>query len=177
MSQLLKNIIRFIVFILLQAFVLDKIPMIHQFVKPYIYFLFLLWLPFSLPRITLLVIGLVFGLTMDSFSGTPGLHAAPCVLICYLRPFLLNVLLPQEKLEVSYIEPGIKSLGFAQYFTYILILTFVHHAFLIFLEWMSFGNFLYFIFKVAASTILSLVLIFIAELLFMRKAKFRTNAA
>lgn len=176
MSVLLKNIIRYILFILIQAFILDKIPPLHQFVKPYIYYLYILWLPFSISRIGLLFIGFFFGLTMDYFSGTPGLHAAACVLIAYLRPFILNVLLPQEKMEVSYVEPGFKSLGFSQYFTYILILTFIHHAFLILIEWLSFGSFIYFVSKVVASTAISILLVFIAELLFIRKARYRTNA-
>ncbi len=48
MSDLLRNIIRFFVFILVQVYVLDKIPLLHRFIAPYIYFLFLLWLPFSI---------------------------------------------------------------------------------------------------------------------------------
>ena len=38
MSNLLKNIVRFIVFILVQAYVLDKVAPLHQFVKPILYF-------------------------------------------------------------------------------------------------------------------------------------------
>ena len=177
MSSLVKNIIRFILFILLQAFVLDKIPPLHQFVKPYLYFLFILWLPFNLSRISLMVVAFMFGLAMDYFSGTPGLHAAPCVLIAYIRPFLLNVLLPQEKTEFSYAEPSIKSLGFAPYSVYVLILTFLHHAYLVLIEWIQFGDFVFFIGKVTATTAISMLLIYLTELLFQRKARYRTNAA
>jgi len=177
MSSLLKNIIRFILFILVQHFILDKVPPLHQFVKPILYFLFVLWLPFNLPRISLMIIAFMFGLAMDYFSGTPGLHAAPCVLIAYIRPFLLTVLLPQEKTEFSYAEPSIKSLGFAPYSVYVLILTFLHHAYLVLIEWLQFGDFVYFIGKVIATTAVSMLLIYLTELLFQRKAKYRTNAA
>ncbi len=177
MSSLLKNIIRFVLFILVQAYVLDKVQPLHEFVKPYLYFLFILWLPFSIRRGALLIIAFAFGLAMDYFSGYPGLHTAPCVLIAYLRPFLLNILLPQESTELSYAEPSIKSLGVAPYTVYVLILTFVHHAYLVFIEWMQFGDFLFYVGKVAATTAISLLLIFIVELLFNRKAKYRTNAA
>lgn len=177
MSSLLKNIIRFILFIFVQTFVLDKVPVLHQFVKPYLYFLFVLWLPFSLPRFALLIIAFVFGMCMDYFSGSPGLHAAPCVLIAYLRPFILNVLLPQEKTEISYAEPSIRSLGFAPYSIYVLLLTFIHHAYLVFIEWTQFGSFIFYIGKVAATTAVSLLLIFITEMLFYRKARYRTNTA
>jgi rod shape-determining protein MreD len=176
MSSFLKNIIRFILFILIQAFVLDNVPPLHQFVKPYLYFLYILWLPYSISRAGLLLVAFIFGLVMDFFSGTPGLHAAPCVLIAYLRPFILNVLLPQEKAEFSYAEPSIKSLGFAPYGVYVLILTLIHHAFLVLIEWMQFGSFLFFLGKVTATTAISLLLILLTELLFYRKARYRTNA-
>jgi len=42
---------------------------------------------------------------------------------------------------------------------------------------MDFGDFFFFIGKVTATTALSLVLIFITEILFPRKGKVRTNAA
>jgi rod shape-determining protein MreD len=177
MSNLLKNIIRFILFILVQAFILDKVPPLHQFVKPILYFLFVLWLPFSINRSIQLIIAFVFGMCMDYFTGTPGMHAIPCVLVAYLRPFLLNILLSQEKTEVSYAEPSIKSLGWAPYSVYIVVLTFIHHACLVLIEWVQFGDFVFFIGKVAASTAVSILLIFITEMLFPRKAKFRTNAA
>jgi len=177
MSNLLKNIFRFIFFILVQAYVLDRVPPLHQYVKPILYFLFILWMPFSINRSMQMIIAFIFGLCMDYFSGTPGMHAIPCVLIAYFRPFLLNVLLSQEKTEVSYAEPSITSLGWAQYSIYVVVLTFVHHACLVLIEWLQFGNFIFFIGKVSASTAVSILLIFVTEMLFPRKAKYRTNAA
>lgn len=176
MNSIVKNIFRFIFFILVQVFVLNKVPPLHQFIIPYLYFLFILWLPFNTNRFFLLIISFLLGLTLDYFSGTQGLHAAPCVLIAYLRPFLLNLLIPQETTEQSYVEPSIKSMGWAPYSLYVVLLTFVHHFYLVLIEWLQFGNFIYFIGKVAGTTAVSLLLIFITEMLFFRKAKFRTNA-
>ncbi len=176
MSLLLKNTIRFFLFICIQVYILDKIPAVSRFAKPYLYYLFLLWLPYTMPRLALLGVGFIFGLTMDYFTGTPGYHAAACTMIAYLRPFLLNVLLPQEKSEISYLEPGVKSLGFSQYAAYIFIMTFIHNVCLVFIEWMSFGDILYFLLKVICSTALSMLLVAIAELLFLRKSRFKTNS-
>lgn len=175
MSTLLKNIIRFVLFIVVQVFVLNQIPPLHQFVVPYLYFLFILWLPFNINRIGLLVVSFVFGLTLDYFTGTYGLHAAPCVLIAYIRPFLLNLLIPKDTAEQSYIEPSRKSMGWAPYALYVSLLTFVHHFYLVLIEWLQFGNFVYFIGKVAATTGISLLLIFLAELLFPRKGRYRAG--
>ncbi|HQR92486.1 MAG: rod shape-determining protein MreD [Bacteroidetes bacterium 24-39-8] len=177
MSDLIKNIVRFALFILFQVFILNEVPPLHQFIIPYIYFLYILWLPFNINRFALLLISFAFGITLDYFTGSAGLHAAPCVLIAYLRPFLLNLLIPQDTTEHSYLEPSIKSMGWAPYSLYVALLTFIHHFLLVLIEWLQFGNFVYFLGKVAATTAVSLLLIFITEMLFFRKAKFRTNKA
>jgi len=177
MSDLLKNIVRFFVFILVQVYVLDKIPPLHQYVIPYLYYLFILWLPFSVSRMGLLVIGFITGMTLDWFTNTPGLHAAACLLIAYLRPFVINVLTPKDPSEFNYREPSPKAMGWTPYMVYVLVLTIFHHGYLTLLEWLSFGSFLHFLIKVVATTAISILLVVITELLFTRKMKYRTNTA
>ena len=177
MSSLVKNIIRFILFLLVQVFVLNQIPPLHHLINPYIYFLFILWLPFKTGRKSLMFMGLITGLALDYFTKTPGLHAAPCVLIAYLRPFLINLLITQEGVEANYEEPSIKSMGFGAYFMYVSVLTLMHHTFLFLLEALQFGGLWYFLGKTLLSVAISLFLILITELLFVRKQKFRTNTA
>lgn len=177
MSDLVRNIIRLIVFLVVQVFVLNKIPFLHQFIVPYLYFLFILWLPFSIPRAGLLVIGFFTGLLLDYFMWQPGLHAAACVLVAYVRPFVISLLIPKDTDEFNYREPSPRAMGWAPYAVYALVLTFVHHFYLTLLEWLQFGTFLQFIIKVAATTGISMLLIFTVELLFPRKVKYRTNTA
>jgi rod shape-determining protein MreD len=175
MSLLFKNSIRFILFILIQVFVLFKVPPLHRFITPYLYYLYILWLPFNMPRVSLMAIGFLFGLTLDYFTNTPGLHAAACILIAYVRPFIINLLISQDGSEKNYASPSITSMGWAPYATYVIVLTVLHHAYLVFLEWMSFGTLWYFLGKVVATTAVSLLLILVTELLFYRNEKFRTN--
>lgn len=177
MSIFLKNIIRFALFILIQVYVLHHIPSLHRFITPYLYFLYILWLPFNMSRFSLMVIAFGLGLTLDYFMNSHGLHAAPCVLIAYVRPFLINLLISQEGAEQNYASPSIVSMGWAPYATYAFVLTLLHHGYLVFLEWMQFGSFLYFLGRVIATTGISLLLILITELLVFRKEKFRTNTA
>ncbi len=175
MSELLKNIIRFIIFILFQVFILNKIPPLHQFITPYLYFLFILWLPFKIPRLSLTITGFLFGLSLDFFTKTPGLHAAACTLVAYLRPFMINILISKEDSDFNYIAPAPSSMGWSPYMVYALVLSFIHNVYLVFLEWLQFANFWYFLGKVIATTGVSFLLIMITEILFYRKQKFRTN--
>lgn len=177
MSSLVKNIIRFALFILVQVFVLNQVPPLHHLVTPYVYFLFILWLPFKMGRRSVMVLAFALGFCLDSFTKTYGLHTAPCVLIAYFRPFLINLLISQEGAETNYNEPSVKSMGFTPYFTYVAILTLLHHSLLFFLEALQTGGYLYFILKTVISTGISLLLILLTELLFVRKQRFRTNTA
>lgn len=169
MNNILKNSVRFVLFLLIQIIILNEVPPLHQFITPYVYFLFLLWLPFGTNRITMTFLGFAFGYSLDLFSNTPGLHAAACTLLGYLRPTVLNLLLAQEASEEINKEPSIATMGWGPYFVYVFVLTFVHHFYLVLLEWLQFGNFSYFIGKVILTSLMSMVLIFLAELIMNRR--------
>jgi hypothetical protein len=176
-SDLLRNIVRLAIFILVQVYLLNKIPFLHQFIAPYLYYLFILWLPFNISRMGLLAIGFITGITLDFFMMTPGLHAAACVLIAYLRPFIIGILAPKDATGFSYREPSPRAMGWTPYLIYTFVLTLFHHTYMVLLEWLSFGSVLSFIIKVIATTGISMLLIITTELLFPRRMKFRTNTA
>jgi hypothetical protein len=97
-------------------------------------------------------------------------------MMVYFRAGLINLLIPQEGADENYEEPSIKSMGgMLPYFIYVAVLTLVHHTWLFLLEAWQFGNIWYFVAKTLLSTAISLLLIIITELLFVRKQKFRTN--
>ena len=177
MNLLFKNIIRFLLLVLFQVYVLDKI-LLHQMITPYLYFIFILWLPFSIGRSWLMIIAFLLGYTIDSFRQSPGFHAAACVLIAYLRPFVVNLLMPNDGAEANYNEPSAKSFGgFLPYFIYAGLLATVHNIWLFLLEAWQFADPMYFFLKTVLSTIVTLFWMFAVELIFNRKQKFKTNTA
>src|SRR5260221_7891970 len=172
MSRLAKNILRFVILIMIQVYILDKIH-IHYMVTPYVYFIFILWLPFNMNRSWLMITAFALGFTLDSFRHNPGFHTAACVLIAYIRPFLISLLIPQEGADTNYEEPSARSMGgSAPYAIYVAVLTLIHHSWLFLLEALEFANFWYFLIKTVFSFAISLLLIFVTELLFSRKQKF-----
>lgn len=175
MSSIVRNTIRFMLFILVQVFVLDRIHL-HQMVTPYLYFLFILWLPFNMKRIPMMLLAFLLGSAIDAFRHQPGFHAAACVFIAYMRPLLVNLLIPQEGKETNYDEPSATSMGgFMAYVVYIGFFSLLHNAWLFLLEAWQFGNFWYFFIKTVLSTAISIVLIVVTDLVVARKQKFRTN--
>src|ERR1035438_10242339 len=87
-NKVVRNIIRFLVLILVQVIVLNNIQL-NGFINPYIYILFIM-LPFETPGWLLLVLSLVTGLTVDMFSNTLGMHAAACVFLGFCRPRIIS---------------------------------------------------------------------------------------
>lgn len=173
MNLVVKNIIRLTLMLAIQVFVLKKVPPLHQFIVPYFYFVFLLWLPFKISRTALLFVAFGVGYLTDIFYKTPGLHMAACVLLAYLRPPFIKLLLPKEATEWGNEEPSRKTMGQVPYATYVVGLTLVHNFYLILLEWLQFGSFLYFIGKLLATTLVSLFMIIIADLLLSRNSRTR----
>jgi hypothetical protein len=53
----------------------------------------------------------------------------------------------------------------------VVLLTLFHHIYLVFLEWMQIGSISYFALKILFTTLVSLGLIFITELLFSRRGR------
>ncbi|MEO0000740.1 MAG: hypothetical protein RL766_786 [Bacteroidota bacterium] len=169
----IKHIIRFILLLAFQVLFLNRIPPLHQFIVPYIYFVFIVWLPFRISRAPLLLVSFATGMLADFFFITPGLHAASCVLIGFLRPFLINLLLPKEQTDWGAEEPDRKTMGLFTYGIYLFTMTFVHHFYLILLEWMQFGNFVYFLGKLSATSVVSIFLIIIIDLFIKRNSRNR----
>ena len=50
--------------------VLNQVPPLHELVTPYLYFLFILWLPFRTGRISLMLMAFALGFAVDSFTKT-----------------------------------------------------------------------------------------------------------
>ena len=99
----------------LQVFFLNNIQ-VSGYVNPYVYLLFILLLPPKLPKIMVLVLGFLMGLTMDIFADSYGIHTAATVLLAYIRPSVLSLVSIKggEDLE----EISIKQLKFGRFFNY-----------------------------------------------------------
>src|SRR5210317_2097644 len=84
-----KNVLRFIVLILLQALVLDKVNFLG-YINPYLYILFIILYPINNNRLFFILISFLLGLTLDMFLDSGGVHAAACVTIAFIRPGILK---------------------------------------------------------------------------------------
>ncbi|HER08192.1 MAG TPA: rod shape-determining protein MreD [Bacteroides sp.] len=167
MRMLTRNIIRFIVVVLVQVLVLDNI-MLHGYLVPYFYLLFLLLMPFETPRWIQLLAGFLLGLSVDLFENTPGMHTAATVLVAYLRPYLLNLLAPRDGYEPE-TYPRIHYYGFSWFLKYTLALVVIHHFALFYLEVFQLRDFFSTLLRVFLSSILSTATIVLSQFFVFRE--------
>lgn len=167
MRMLARNIIRFIVVVLVQMLVLDNI-MINGYLIPYFYLLFLLLMPFETPRWMQLLAGFLLGLSVDLFQNTPGMHTAATVLVAYLRPYLLNLLAPRDGYEPE-TYPRIHYYGFTWFLKYTLALVVIHHFALFYLEVFQLRDFFSTLLRVFLSSILSAATIVLSQFFVFRE--------
>lgn len=159
-----------ILLILFQVLVLNDLDA-GQFIHPYVYPMFILMMPFKTPDWLLMLIAFAIGLTIDTFSNTPGMHAAASVLIAYVRPVFVKIYTPVTGYE-NISSPSINQLGFVWFLLFSITLIFIHHLlyFLILIFWPhNLGDLLI---NILLSTLTSTLLIIILAYLFSsRKVK------
>ena len=164
---ILYNIIRFIVLVFVQVFLLKNITL-YNISTPYPYILFILLLPFEAPNVLLFALAFLLGLTIDAFYDTPGLHAAACVLLALVRVLFISITVQKDGFD-NEPEPTLSIMGFRWFLTYTIILTFIHHTFLFLLEAFNFSDLLLILQRVVTSTVFTVFLMLITGLLFFKK--------
>lgn len=162
-----RNILRFIVVVLFQVLVMDNV-MLNGYMVPYVYLLFILLMPFETPRWIVLLSGFALGLTIDLWEHTPGMHTAATVLIAFIRPYLLSLMSPRDGYEPETF-PRVYFYGFAWFLKYTLLMVFIHHLLLFYLEVFQLQNFLSTLSRVILSTILSASTIVLSQFFVFRK--------
>lgn len=164
---LYRNIGRFIVLVLIQVLILDNIQF-SGYVNPFMYVLFILLLPFETPNWLIILLGFVLGLTIDLFSNTIGMHAFATVFMAFLRPYVLKIIEPHDGYEPGTF-PRLYYFGFAWFLKYSIILVFLHHLFLFYIEVFRFTDFFSTLMRVILSVLFSMVIIVLSQYFILRK--------
>ncbi len=155
MNKIARTILLGIFLFLIQVVILKRIPLAIGeigFIHLIIYPLFILLFPVNFSRYTLLLLAFLYGLGIDIFYDSLGIHAGALVLMAYCRSFILKILSPYEGYKIEDV-PTINSFGFLWFASYSIILLFIHLAFYFGLESFS----LVYLFEITINTMLSLI--------------------
>jgi len=164
------NILRFIVLVLVQVLVMNKINF-YGFLNPYTYILFILLLPFETPGWLLLVLSFSMGLTVDLFSGTLGLHAASSVFAGFMRPTIIKFVGEKPEYDIT-TQPKLQQMGLKWFMAYTMLMVFAHHLFLNMLDVFSLDELWQTLLRVIVSSLFTFLFIMLFEYIFApRKEK------
>jgi rod shape-determining protein MreD len=163
-----KYIIRFVILVLLQVLVFNNIQL-SGFIIPCFYVLFILLLPFEIPKWSLPLIGFLLGLSIDLFTHTPGIHASATVLMAFSRPFVLNMIAPREGYEPGS-HPTLYYYGLEWFLKYSAILVCIHHFFLFYVEIFRISDFFTTFLRALLSSAFSIIFIVLSQYFIFKRS-------
>jgi len=166
-NVIVVNVLRFLGLLLLQGLVFKNIgvgwenfPYLHIIVFP----LSIILLPLRTPRLLVIFLGFVIGLSVDFFYDTLGVHASAAVFTAFARSLILKMMEPRGAYNMSY-SPTIARMGLGWFVQYASILMFAHIFFYYSVEAFTFVYIVDILIKTFVSFLASMVFIMIFQLL------------
>lgn len=168
MYRTLPYFVLFAATTLLQALFFDNLPL-GPWCSPLVYIAPVLLLPFDTRPVAVLGCGLVCGLAADYAMGTAGLNVAATLPIAFLRPNLLALVSKREDNRDEGI-PTPERMGRRVYWSYLVLLTGVHHLLFFLLEALSWQQLPQTALRILASGAVTVAVVGLAERLLTAKA-------
>jgi len=169
MGVIIIHSIRFLLFAIFQIVVLNNLE-INWGIYPMLYPLFIFMLPFEMATVPLLLVAFAFGMTIDAFSNTYGLHASSALVFAYFRPLIFQFFAPRDGYE-NIEESNLYSMG-TRWFIYAFgSLLIIHHTWYFLIEIFKVNEWLLLLRKIVLSVPLSFLLSLIVQFIFVSKKK------
>jgi hypothetical protein len=146
------------------TYTLGGIAFIHILYYPIAF----LMLPIKTPKALTMLVAFVFGLGLDFFYNSPGVHAAACVFSAYVRTLVFALLEPFSGYGPED-SPTINTMGFGWFVSYISVVLLVHIFTYFSIEAFSFVYFFRIFINSLFSFFASFVAIIISQFLFRFK--------
>lgn len=167
-KAVVSNLVRALVFVALQVIVFMSIKIsfgAFDYIHIIVYPIIIILLPINVPRPLLIFIGFLIGLSVDMFYDSIGVHASACVLIAFIRDYVLKYLEPHGGYSIE-ISPSSHNLGFQWFLSYACFMLFVFMLFYFSVEAFSFVYIFDIIMNTISSFIFSIVFILLHQFIF-----------
>jgi hypothetical protein len=160
-QTVIKLVVTFVIYLVLQIVVLRNF-VFFDVAFCFVYIACILLLPDEIDPIWVILISFLIGLLVDIFYNTAGVHASACVMIGYLRGYIVKFLFPTKGVE-NEIVISLKDMGGERFIRYVAILTIIHHSMLFFVEAGGFQFFLITVLKIICSVVFTTFMIIILQ--------------
>ena len=155
-----RNIIHFVIlfFVLVLAQAICSKICLFNVAVPIIFIYFIIRLPLSLGVNWLMTLSFFIGLVIDIFNNSLGMNALSCVILAISKRPVFRLYFPRED-DITDTIPSIDSLGLSVYFRFMSSLTLIYCALLFGIQAFSLMNIGLTLLRIAASSLLSIILI------------------
>lgn len=152
----IKQILYLPLLLVLQFLLVNNLQLLGV-CHPYIYVIWLLMLPITLPVPVDMLIGAAVGLTVDVFCNSIGVHMASCVFLMFLRQSMIrNVYTEYERLNNPI---SMAVIGPEAFIKYAVVLVLIHHSAVFMLSAWSFHAFWWTLLEIIVSSLVSILLV------------------
>lgn len=160
MINIVRVLVYFVTLVLIQVLVLNHIHFL-RIATPFLYLYFVIKLPVGYSPSRVIFLSFLIGIIIDAFSNTPGMHAAACTFAGFVRQPLFKLFKGDDLPETTY--PSFQTFGIGSFIRFTLMLVFIHHLALFFLESLTLFDPLFFFIRIFASVIMTTLFITIVE--------------
>ena len=151
-----KQFVRYVIVMILQVLLFDQLQLWGA-CHPYIYVLCLLMMPITLPHSASMIIGAAAGLVMDVFCNSLGVHMAACILLMFIRPYLIGAIVNDKDRLNEQISS--RAIGTEALIKYVVIGVLIHHLTVFSLAAWSFSHIWFVLLETLVSSIVTTLII------------------
>ena len=166
-STLFSIVVRFFVLLFVQILIFNEIDFLGAY-DPLIAILFLLLYPINSEQFSFLIVAFFFGLSLDIFLMSGGIHACSFLVAAFARPAILRFTFG---VSYDYHDINISKSSIPQQLTTISLLVLCHHIIMYSLIAFSWNRFLWVIERTLVNGIFSVVLCFMLFYLIKKDEK------
>ena len=156
-KEVFKYALMFILLVMAQAVVFNHLCLWNVAI-PLVFIYFIMVLPVTLPFAGTVALSFLLGLSVDTFSNTPGMNALACTILGAMRLPVLRLYYPRED-DMTQPEPSARTLGAPAFMKYVFTLTLAYCLLFFFIEAFTFYNWLLMLARAGASALLSFIII------------------
>lgn len=156
-KTVLQFIVMFVVLVLAQAVIFNHIAL-YSVGLAFVFIYFIVKLPINLSAARVIFLSFLIGMVIDIFQDTPGVNALACTCLGGCRRTVIRLYIPRED-DIIHTTPSIRTLGAAVFAKYVVSMTLIYCALVFTIEAFTFFNPAILAMRVAASTLLTSLLI------------------
>ncbi len=167
MIEIIKHSVRFVLFLLAQAFIFNQLE-IGLGIQLMVYPLFIFLLPLDINIFASMLVSFLLGFGIDMLSNTYGLHASSALILAYGRPYLIKLFEPRDGFDPG-VELTVYTMGYA-WFSYVFgIFLLAHTTWFFLIEQFKWSEFWYVLLKTILGVPISLGICILIQFLFLKK--------